>query len=176
MPEGTIAFANEPLMRVTGTLFEAQLVETFVLSAINTETMIASKAARTFALQAIRRCWSSARAAPHRRKRSPPRARRTSPASPNLERRSGLSLGHPHHRHARALVTMVHDNELEAFEHYVNAFPDQALLLVDTYDTLEGTRRAIKAAGPMLRGVRLDSGDLLELSRGRCACCSMKRA
>jgi nicotinate phosphoribosyltransferase len=60
---------------------------------------------------------------------------------------------------------MAHDSEAQAFERYVATFPDNALLLVDTYDTIEGTRRAIKAAGSKLRGVRLDSGDLLTLSR-----------
>lgn len=166
MPEGTVAFANEPLVRVTGTLFEAQLVETFLLSAINTETMIASKAAR------ITHAAGGAEVLELG-------TRRTSPAEAVASARAAYIAGFAGTSNVEAGYrwdlpvagtlahswVMAHDSEVEAFERYTSVFPGGVTLLVDTYDTLEGTRRAIKAAGPRLRGVRLDSGDLLALSR-----------
>ncbi len=166
MPEGTVAFANEPLVRVTGTLLETQLVETFLLSAINTETVVASKAARiihaaqgrpvlefgtrrTSAEEAV----ASARAA----------YLAGFAATSNVE--AGYRYDIPIAGTAAHSWIMAHADEQVAFAHYVAAFPKHAYLLVDTYDTLEGTKRAILAAGPKLKGVRLDSGDPLSLSR-----------
>jgi nicotinate phosphoribosyltransferase len=167
MPEGTVAFAREPLLRVTGTLLEAQLVETALLSIYNTETMVASKAARV-------------------RLAAGPEAkvlefgtRRTSPeeavasaraafiagfdATSNVE--AGFRYDIPLAGTAAHSWTMAHDTEREAFENYSDVFPRHAILLIDTYDTIEGAKNAIAAAGDRLVGVRLDSGDLARLSR-----------
>lgn len=165
MPEGTVAFANEPLVRVTGSLFEAQLVETFLLSAINTETMIASKAARI-----VRAAAGGSVLEFGTRRTSPEEAIASARAAfiagfvgtSNVE--AGYRYDIPVLGTAAHSWTMVHETELEAFEHYTQAFPESTILLIDTYDTLEGARRAIKAAGSKLKGVRLDSGDLAELS------------
>jgi nicotinate phosphoribosyltransferase len=164
--EGTVVFAEEPLLRVTGTLLEASLVETFLLSAINAETAVASKAAR------IVRAAGGAEVLELGTRRTSPEEAVTAAraaflagfsATSNVE--AGYRWDLPLAGNAAHSWTMSHADELEAFAHYVDAFPRHATLLVDTYDTLEGTRRAIQAAGQRLRGVRLDSGDLLELSR-----------
>lgn len=167
MPEGSVFFANEPLLRVTGTLFEAQLVETFLLSAINTESMVASKAAR------IVRSAGDAQVLEFGTRRTSPEEAIASARAAFIAGFAGTSNVEAGYRYDIPIMgtaahswIMAHESEQLAFERYITAFPDSSTMLVDTYDTLEGTRRAIKAAGAKLRGVRLDSGDLLELSRG----------
>jgi nicotinate phosphoribosyltransferase len=167
MPEGTIFFANEPVLRVTGTLFEAQLVETFLLSAINTETMIASKAAR------IVYAADGASVLEFGTRRTSPEEAVASARAAYIAGFEGTSNVEAGYRYDIPIMgtaahswTMSHESEELAFERYAAAFPDSSTMLVDTYETLEGTRRAIKAVGAKLRGVRLDSGDLLELARG----------
>lgn len=165
MPEGTVCFANEPFLRVTGTLFEAQLVETFLLSAINSETVIASKAARI-----VRAAQNASVLEFGTRRTSPEEAIASARAAfiagfagtSNVE--AGYRFDIPVMGTAAHSWTMAHETESLAFERYIATFPDSSTMLVDTYDTLEGTRRAIKAGGAKLRGVRLDSGDLAVLS------------
>ncbi|MCK6547449.1 nicotinate phosphoribosyltransferase [Myxococcota bacterium] len=166
MPEGTVFFENEPVLRVTGTLFEAQLVETFLLSAVNTETMIASKAARI-----VRAAAGGSVLEFGTRRTSPDEALESARAAyvAGFSATSNVAAGYRWDipiagTHAHSWV-MAHDDESVAYARYVDTFPDGATLLVDTYDTIEGTRRAIAAAGTKLRGVRLDSGDLLALSK-----------
>ncbi|MBX2810817.1 MAG: nicotinate phosphoribosyltransferase [Myxococcales bacterium] len=165
MPEGTVAFAMEPLLRVTGTLLEAQLVETTLLSIINTETMIASKAARVVLAAEDTQVLEFG-------------SRRTSPgeaitsaraafiagfaATSNVE--AGFQHDIPLAGTAAHSWIMAHESEQQAFQNFATVFPDHAIMLVDTYDTLEGTRRAIEAVGTKLQAVRLDSGNLLDLS------------
>lgn len=166
MPEGTVAFAREPLIRVTGTLLEAQLVETAILSIYNTETLVASKAARVVRAAGDAVCLEFG-------------TRRTSPAEAIASARAAYLAGfsatsnvEAGFRHGIPLAgtaahawVMAHEKEEDAFRNYADVFPDHGIMLVDTYDTLEGVRRAIHAAGRRLRGIRLDSGDLLELSK-----------
>lgn len=166
MPEGTVAFDREPLVRVTGTLLEAQLVETALLSIYNTETLVASKAARVVLAAEDTVCLEFG-------------TRRTSPdeaiasaraaflagfaATSNVE--AGYRYDIPLAGTAAHAWVMAHEHEIDAFRHYVEVFPEHSIMLVDTYDTLGGVRRAIEAAGSKLRGIRLDSGDLLSLSQ-----------
>jgi nicotinate phosphoribosyltransferase len=165
MPEGTVVFPEEPLVRVTGTLLEAQLVETFLLSTINTETMIASKASRI-----VRAAAGSEVLEFGTRRTSPDEAVSSARAAyiagfagtSNVE--AGYRWDIPISGTAAHSWTMSHESEIEAFEHYVAAFPESSILLVDTYDSIEGTKNAIKAAGAKLKGVRLDSGDLAALA------------
>jgi nicotinate phosphoribosyltransferase len=172
MPEGTVAFPYEPLVRVRGPLLQAQLVETALLNFINFETLIATKAARvTFAARGdevidfgLRRAQgidgglSASRAA----------------FIGGCHATSNVLAGRLHGlpvrgTHAHSWV-MAFDDESEAFEAWARAQPNNAVFLVDTYDTLEGVRRAAKAAlGLRARGhqaiaIRLDSGDLAYLS------------
>lgn len=165
IPEGTVAFPNEPLLRVTGTLLEAQLMETALLSIVNTATMVASKAARIVLAAGDTRLleFGSRRTSPEEAVSSARAAYIAGfDATSNVE--AGYRYDIPLAGTAAHSWTMAHDTELEAFRGYVRVFPERSILLVDTYDTLEGTRRAIQAAGQKLAGVRLDSGDLESLS------------
>ena len=166
MPEGTVCFAQEPMIRVTGTLLETQLVETFLLSAVNTETVVASKAAR-IVLAADERDvleFGTRRTSPHEAVASARAAYLAGfAATSNVE--AGYRWDIPVAGTAAHSWTMAHGSEEEAFDNYVSAFPKHATLLVDTYDTLQGVRKAIDAAGDRLAGIRLDSGDLGELAR-----------
>lgn len=166
MPEGTVAFAQEPLLRVTGTLLEAQLVETALLSIYNTETMVASKAARIVLAAGSDRVleFGSRRTSPEEAVASA-RAAYLAGFSATSNAEAGFRHGIPLAGTAAHAWTMAHEREIDAFRRYVEVFPDHAILLVDTYDTIEGTRRALEAAGDRLVGVRLDSGDLLTLSK-----------
>ncbi|MFS8069186.1 MAG: nicotinate phosphoribosyltransferase, partial [Byssovorax sp.] len=166
MPEGTAAFAGEPFLRVRAPIVEAQLVETFLLSAINHATMIASKAAR------VVEAAGSASAVEFGTRRTHPAAAvdaaRAAYAvgfagTSNVE--AGRRFGIPITGTAAHMWTMAHASEEEAFAGYTAVFPSASILLIDTYDTLRGAERAATIAREKLKGVRLDSGDLLQLSR-----------
>jgi nicotinate phosphoribosyltransferase len=166
MPEGTVCFQNEPIVRVTGSLLEAQLVETFLLSAINTETVVASKAARIARAAGDGNCleFGTRRTSPEEAVASARAAYLAGfSATSNVE--AGYRYDIPIAGTAAHSWTMSHPSEQEAFANYLSAFPNHSIMLVDTYDTIEGVKRAIAVAGDKLKGVRLDSGDLLELSK-----------
>lgn len=166
-PEGTVVFANEPLFRVTAPIIEAQILETFLLSAVNHATMVASKAAR------VVRAAGSAGVMEFGSRRTHPEAAVDAAraacaagfiATSNVE--AGMRFGLPVMGTAAHMWTMAHASEEAAFEGYTAVFPSASILLIDTYDTLRGAERAAKIAQEKLKGVRLDSGDLLALSRG----------
>lgn len=166
VPEGTAIFGGEPMLRVEASLAQAQLVETFLLSALNHETTIATKAAR------IAHVAAPASVVEFGARRAHPEAAvdvaRAAyvggiAGTSNLE--AGRRFGIPVFGTAAHMFIMAHETEIEAFRSYVGAFPKTTTLLIDTYDTLEGARRAAAVGGEDLRGVRLDSGDFLELSR-----------
>ncbi len=173
LPEGETVFAEEPLLRVTAPLIEAQLAETFLLNAIAFQTMIATKAARialacgdrTFVDFSGRRdhgAGAALRAA---------RASFVGGASATSNVLAGQLYG------LDLSGTMAHSyvlsftDETDAFRAYARDFPEGAVLLIDTYDTVEGARRAAAVAnelrpeGIAIRAVRLDSGDLGVLAR-----------
>jgi len=176
VPEGAVFFANEPIVRVRAPIVEAQLVETFLLSAINHATMVASKAARIVHAAGLHCDGSTARSAAEVMEFG---TRRTHPdaavdaaraaycagfvGTSNVE--AGRRFGVPVLGTAAHMWTMAHATEEEAFAGYVATFPSASILLIDTYDTLRGARRAAEVAGDKLKGVRLDSGDLYALSR-----------
>lgn len=165
MPEGTIAFEGEPLLRVEAPLGEAQLVETFLLSAINHATMIASKAARVVLALDGRPALEFG-------------TRRTHPeAAVDVARAAYIAgfeatsnveafdaFGVPARGTMAHMYIMSSPSEREAFTRYGQLF-DASTYLVDTYDTLEGVKAALDAVGPSVSAVRLDSGDLAQLSR-----------
>jgi nicotinate phosphoribosyltransferase len=175
VPEGTIVFANEPLVRVTATRVEAQMLETLLLNQLNFQTMVATKAAR-IALAA-----GGGRPAGERLIDFSPRRDHGTDAAMKAARAAAIAGAVGTSNVAAAMRyglvpvgTMAHSyvmsftNEEDAFRAFMEDFPGNAVMLVDTYDTVEGVRRAIAAAretGVPLAGVRLDSGDLLELSR-----------
>lgn len=172
MPEGTLAFANEPLLRVSGPLLEAQLLESALLNFVNFQTLIATKAARICQAAGgqpvlefgLRRAQGMDGAL------SASRAAFIGGCSATSNVLAGKRFGIPvRGTHSHAWV-MSFDSELEAFEVYADAMPDNCLFLVDTYDSLQGVRHAIsigerlRLRGKRLLGVRLDSGDLAWLS------------
>lgn len=173
-PEGTVVFANEPLLTVEGTLAEAQFVETALLNIINFQTLVATKAARITHAAAgapviefgMRRAHGPDGALSCARAACIGGVRSTS----NVQ--AGMVYGLPlRGTHAHSWVQAFPD-ELTSFRAYADAFPDSSTLLVDTYDTLRsGIPNAItvahelRARGHELRGIRLDSGDLAFLSR-----------
>jgi nicotinate phosphoribosyltransferase len=175
VPEGTIVFANEPLIRVTAARVEAQLLETLLLNQINFQTMVATKAAR-IALAAGGGAPAGERLIDFspRRDHGIDAAMKAARAA-SIAGSSGTSNVAAAMRYGlRAVGTMAHsyvmsfEREEDAFRAFMGDFPDNAVMLVDTYDTVIGVRRAIAAArstGVTLAGVRLDSGDLLELAR-----------
>jgi nicotinate phosphoribosyltransferase len=174
MEEGTLAFPGEPMVRVHATLIEAQLIESALLAIVNFQTLIATKAARVClsagsgsvmefglrraqgvdgALSASRAAWIGGAAA----------------TSNTL---AGKRFGIPVRGTMAHSWVMAFESEREAFEKYAESYPDNAVLLIDTYDTLgSGVENAI-AVGRKLKegghtgfGVRLDSGDLEYLSK-----------
>lgn len=171
--EGTPMFPNEPLMRVTAKRSHAQFVESALLNMINFQTMIASKASRVVnaaspsevydfglrraqeedaAMKGTRACYLAGSVATSNVK-----------AGKEYGVRVGGTMAHS--------FIMTFDDELEAFRAYANTFPNYPILLIDTYDTIEGARNAVVVGkeledkGYKLGAVRLDSGDLLTLSK-----------
>lgn len=172
VPEGTLVFPGEPLVRVRGPILQAQLLETAVLNLINFESLIATKAARV--------CLA-ARGDPvidfgYRRAQgmdgalSASRSAYLGGCAGTSNVLAGKLLGIPVlGTHAHSWV-MAFEDERESFEAYARAMPGNCVLLVDTYGTLAGVKNAIAvgkrlaAEGHRLAGIRLDSGDLAWLS------------
>ncbi|HEX8616180.1 MAG TPA: nicotinate phosphoribosyltransferase [Thermoanaerobaculia bacterium] len=172
VPEGTVVFPHEPLLRVRGPILEAQLVETALLNLINFQTLIATKAARVvlaakgdpvldFGLRRAQGVDGGLAAS---------RAAYLGGCAATSNVLAGAMYGIPvRGTHAHSWV-MSFPSELEAFQTYAEVMPNNALLLVDTYNTLEGVAHAIetgkrlRANGHELAGIRLDSGDLAYLS------------
>ena len=173
VPEGTAVFPGEPLLEVTAPILEAQIAETMVLNELHLQTLVASKAARSVEAAAGRTLVDFSLRRTHGGEAGLKVARASYlagfDATSNVlaGRRYGIPLaGTMAHSYVQSF-----EDELAAFRAFARAYPDDAILLVDTYDTLEGARLAVKVAheleegGHRLRGVRLDSGDLVELSR-----------
>jgi nicotinate phosphoribosyltransferase len=166
--EGTVVFPNTPLIRVKGPLIQCQLLETPLLNIINFQTLIATKAARiNLAAQGqpilefgLRRAQGIDGAL------AASRAAYIGGCASTSNVLAGKLFGIPvSGTHAHSWI-MSFETELEAFQAYAEAFPDNCVFLVDTYDTLNGVRNAIKV-GEILRskgknmiGIRIDSGDL----------------
>src|SRR4051812_37961906 len=176
IPEGTVTFANEPLLRVTAPLIEAQLVETVLLNQINFQTMIASKAARVVLAAGGGKSGAGESVVDFS-----PRRDHGADAAMKVARSAAVAgcggtsnVAAAMRYGLRPVGTMAHsyvlafDTEEEAFRCFIESFPEGTVMLVDTYDTLQGVRNAIAAArdkGVSLAGVRLDSGDLGKLAR-----------
>jgi nicotinate phosphoribosyltransferase len=173
LPEGRIFFTQEPILEVTGPIIEAQLLETLVLNVVQMETLIASKAAR---------CVDAARGKgvidfSFRRTHGVDAGVKVARASylagflGTSNMLAGKLYGIP------VFGTMAHsyvtsfNSERDSFLAFARAFPDNVVLLIDTYDTLSGAGKAVQVArmlgaeGKKVLAVRLDSGDLVQLSR-----------
>jgi nicotinate phosphoribosyltransferase len=173
MPEGTLFFINEPVLEVTGTVIEAQLVETFLVNQVNLQTILATKASRVVYAARGRQVIDFAARRTHGVEAANKLARVSYLAG--FDGTSNTMAGALYHIPVSG--TMAHSyimsfaREIESFRHFAQSFPDTSTFLVDTYDTLEGTKKAAAVAREMrqqghdLRAIRLDSGDLLDLSR-----------
>jgi len=173
VPEGRIAFCHEPLVEITAPVMQAQLVETFVINSINLSTLVATKASRCYYAAGKRGLVDFS-------------LRRTHGMDAGLMvARSSYIGGFIGTSNVQAgkiydlpiYGTMAHSyvesfaREIESFRAFAKSFPDSTTLLIDTYDTLAGARKAVtvaremRQAGLTLRAVRLDSGDMVQLSR-----------
>jgi nicotinate phosphoribosyltransferase len=172
IPEGTLVFPNEPLMRVSGSIIQCQLLETALLNILNFESLIATKAARVclaaqndpvieFGLRRAQGVDGGLTAA---------RAAWVGGCAGTSNLQAGQQFGIPVSGTQAHSWIMFFENESEAFQAYANAMPNNCVFLVDTYNSLDGVRHAIDVArqlrknGYEMIGVRLDSGDRVALS------------
>ena len=172
IPEGRLAFKDEPFLEVTAPIIEAQIVETFIINQVNLQSLIATKAARCvhaaggravvdFALRRAHGIDAGMKVA---------RASYLTGFTGTSNVRAGQEYGIP------IVGTMAHsfvssfEREMDAFRAFIASFPNNSILLIDTYDTLAGARKAVEIAkemaanGQRLQGVRIDSGDLKKLA------------
>ena len=172
IPEGRLAFKDEPFLEVTAPIIEAQIVETFIINQVNLQSLIATKAARCvhaaggravvdFALRRAHGIDAGMKVA---------RASYLTGFTGTSNVRAGQEYGIP------IVGTMAHsfvssfEQEMDAFRAFIASFPNNSILLIDTYDTLAGARKAVEIAkemaanGQQLQGVRIDSGDLKKLA------------
>jgi nicotinate phosphoribosyltransferase len=170
VPEGTTLFANEPLLRVTAPLWQSQLVETFLLNTINYQTLIATKAARIRDIagdDAILMEFGTRRAFSPQGALWAARAAIVGGSDSTSNVLAALKLGRkPSGTMAHSLIMAVgaiEGGEDEAFAAFDRYFPG-ATLLIDTYDTVAAAER-LAISGKPVAGVRIDSGDLVTLSR-----------
>ncbi|MCG2738204.1 MAG: nicotinate phosphoribosyltransferase [Candidatus Methanoperedenaceae archaeon] len=172
MPEGSIAFPLEPIIRVTAPIMEAQLIETFLLNKLNFSTLIATKASRvvhaargrSIAEFGLRRAQGDGHL-------EATRATYIGGCASTSNVIAGKKLGIPiSGTMAHSFVTSF-DHEIDSYRAYAEAFPKRCFLLIDTYNSIEGAKKAVivgkelEKRGEKLMGVRLDSGDLAELSK-----------
>src|SRR5262245_4360727 len=172
IPEGTVVFPYEPLVRVQGPLLQCQLLETALLNLINFQTLIATKAARVcLAAKGEAVLEFGLRRAPGiDGALAATRAAYIGGCGATSNVLAGKLFGIPvRGTHAHSWV-MSFDDELESFQAYAAAMPNNSIFLVDTYNTLEGVRKAVRVGqwlrehGHEMIGVRLDSGDFVQLS------------
>lgn len=172
MPEGSIAFPLEPIIRVTAPIMEAQLVETFILNRMNFSTLIATKAARVvYAARGRAIAEFGLRRAQGDGHLEATRATYIGGCASTSSVLAGKAFGIPvSGTMAHSFVTSF-EHEIDAFRAYADTFPSKCFLLIDTYNTIEGAKKAavvgkeLEMRGERLQGVRLDSGDLSELSK-----------
>ena len=173
VPEGTVAFPCEPLIRVTAPIIEAQLIETFLLNTVNLQTTIATKASRVvnaakgkniieFGLRREHGIDAGMKVA---------RCSYIAGCQGTSNVLAGLAYGIPVFGTMAHSFVMSFEKEIDAFRAFARTFPDKSTLLIDTYDELAGAEKAVvvakelEKAGCKLDGVRLDSGDLAQASK-----------
>jgi nicotinate phosphoribosyltransferase len=170
MPEGTVCFPPEPILRVVAPLPQAQLVESRLINLLHFQTMIASKAARAvlaapgkglidFGFRRAHGAEAGVLAA---------RAAYLAGFAGSATVATGLAFGIPIYGTMAHSFVEAHDDELDAFMHFARAQPNNVIFLIDTYDTEAAARKVVSIAprlqqeGIVIRGVRIDSGDLGE--------------
>src|SRR6185437_16956037 len=166
VPEGTPMFAGEPILTIKAPIIESQIPETYLLSTLTFQTLIATKAARVAAAAQGREVYEFGT----RRAHTPEagvlgaRASYIGGCAGTSNTLAGYRYGIPVLGTAAHSWVMSFASEMEAFERLQRLLGDRTVQLIDTYDTLEGARTAARLGDP-LWGVRIDSGDLVALSR-----------
>jgi len=172
MPEGTVVFPHEPLIRIQGPIIQAQILETALLNILNFQTLIATKAARMLIAShgtpvlefGLRRAQGIDGAL------AASRAAYIGGCAATSNVLAGKLFGIPVRGTQAHSWVMSFDDEAEAFKAYAKAMPNNCIFLVDTFDTLKGVKRAaetgkwLRQQGHEMMGIRLDSGDLAHLS------------
>ncbi|MGH7838104.1 MAG: nicotinate phosphoribosyltransferase, partial [Candidatus Binataceae bacterium] len=166
MPEGTLVFPGEPMLRVHAAIIQGQIMETYLLSTLSYQTMIASKAARVVTAAQGRQVVEFGARRAHGPLASLMAARAA--AIGGCQGTSNVLAGQffgidVYGTQAHSWV-MAHENEAEAFRQFLDAFPEHSVLLLDTYDVRNAVKKII-SMGRKPTGVRLDSGDLTKDSR-----------
>lgn len=166
MPEGTPYFPGEPIIRVTAPVIEAQLVETYLLSLMNFQVLIATKAARVVEAAQGREVVDFGTRRAHGPQAGELAARAAYIAgvmgTSNVE--AGTAMGIPVYGTYAHSWVMAFDNEEDAFRKYYEVFPESSTHLIDTYDPIAGTEKLVRLGIP-IGAVRIDSGDLAENAR-----------
>jgi nicotinate phosphoribosyltransferase len=173
VPEGSVVFPFEPLIRITAPIIEAQLVETFLLNTINLQTMIATKASRVvnaaqgkavveFGLRREHGIDAGMKVA---------RSSYIAGCTGTSNVLSGMIYGIPIFGTMAHSFVMSYEKEIDAFRAFAKTFPEKSTLLIDTYNDFAGAEKAATVAkelektGHKLAGVRLDSGDIAQISK-----------
>jgi nicotinate phosphoribosyltransferase len=173
MPEGTVFFPHEPILRVTAPLPQAQLVESRLINILQFQTLIASKAARCVLVAPDKLLVDFGMRRAHGAEAGLLAARAAYLAgfSGSATVLAGQLYDIPLYGTMAHSYVQAHDDELQAFEHFAHANPDNVVLLIDTYDTEAAAEKIVELAsrlrlqGIRIQGVRLDSGDLAEHAR-----------
>ncbi|MGQ0429014.1 MAG: nicotinate phosphoribosyltransferase [Gammaproteobacteria bacterium] len=173
LPEGTVCFANEPIARITAPLPEAQFIESRLINLLHFQTVIASKAARLVLAAPDRMLADFGFRRAHGAEAGVLAARAAylagfeGTATVEAGRRFGIPvLGTMAHS-----FVLAHASEADAFRHFLECYPDNTTLLIDTFDTVAGARKVVelaavlRASGIRIDAVRIDSGGIGELSR-----------
>lgn len=173
MPEGTVFFQNEPILRITAPLPQAQFIESRVINLLHFQTLIASKAARLVLTAGgkllvdfgMRRAHGSEAAL------LAARASYLAGFAGSATVAAGMAFAVPVYGTMAHSFVQTHSRESQAFVHFAQANPDDVVLLIDTYDTEKAAQKVVELAagfqaqGIKIKGVRLDSGDLAEHAR-----------
>ena len=170
MPEGTIFFPDEPIVRITAPLPQAQLVETRLMNLLHFQTLVTSKAARSVLVASGKPLVDFGLRRAHGAEAGLLAARASYLAgfSGTATVEAGHFFGIPLYGTMAHSFVQAHTDEMEAFEHFAHAQPAHLVLLIDTYDTEAAAGKVValaprlKQKGINVKGVRLDSGDLAE--------------
>ena len=170
MAEGTVFFPNEPILRVTASIAEAQLVESRLINLLHFETLIASKAARSVLMAPGKLLVDFGFRRAHGAEAGVLAARASylSGFAGSATVMAAPLFGIPVYGTMAHSFVQAHDDETTAFEHFARSLPENVILLIDTYDTEAAAEKVVRLApklmkdGIKVKGVRLDSGDLAD--------------
>lgn len=168
--EGEIVFANEPIVQVEAPIIQAQIIETFLINTLQISILVATKALRCYSVakNALLIDFGLRRAHGTDAGMIAARSSYIGGFAGTSNLLAGKVFGIPTYGTMAHSFIMAHQTEEEAFKNFAEVYPDNTIFLVDTYDTINGVKNAIKVAnklGIRIKGIRIDSGDLYILSR-----------